>query len=326
MDNRFDHPKRGSVEGMHQQRTSFPPQLTSARLPSQDTPRRPTPDLMRGRELEHPFWEGPPAGLLEQEDARAEWLGSLRAQARRCPEDAFFSHVTAARLWGIPLPPHLEHDPLTDLTRPSPFHASEGVGIRGHTLVVQPGDVLPRRVVRVTTLARTWCDLAPLLTEEELLVAGDFLIWRRRPPLVRVSRDALLAQVERHPGRIAAHKRRAVLPLLSDRSDSAPESTLRYRFLRAGLPEMRVNTAVRSRDGQLIATPHLQFAEFRLAVEYAGQPWRANTDHWHLDRTISPWLDLAGWRVTAATALDLVDSRALIARVETRLRQRGWSG
>jgi hypothetical protein len=308
------------------QRSSFPPQLTSARLPSQDAARRPTGDRTRGRELEHPFWEGPPDGAPDREDSRAEWLGSIRTQSRRYPEDAFFSHVTAARLWGIPLPPHLENNPLTDVTRPAPFHAPEGTGVRGHSLVVQPGDVLPRRVVRVTSPARTWCDLAPLLTEEELLVAGDFLLWRHRPPQVRVSRDALTAHVERHPGRVCARNRRAVLPLLSERSDSAPESTLRYRFIRAGLPEMRVNTAVRGRDGRLIATPHLQFAEFRLAVEYAGQPWRANTDHWHLDRTISPWLDLAGWRVTAATALDLADSGALIDRVSTRLRQRGWSG
>jgi hypothetical protein len=307
-------------------RSSFPPSLTSARTPNPPSAQRSTLDRTRVRELEHPYWQGQYNGTPEQEDARAEWLGALRAQARKLPDDAFFSHVTAAKLWGIPLPPHLENSPLTDLTRPSPHHAPEGAGVRGHTLVVHPTDVLPKRVVRLTSLARTWCDLAPLLSEEELLVAGDFLIWRRRPTLIRVSREALHTQVDRHPGRIGASKRSAVLPLLSDRADSAPESTLRYRFLRAGLPEMLVNTPVRDDSGRVIATPHLQFAAFRLAVEYHGHSWRANTDHWHLDGAVSPQLDIAGWRVTAATGLDLKNSSALIARIKTRLRQRGWTG
>jgi hypothetical protein len=307
-------------------RTSFPPSLTSARSPNPPSAPRSTVERTRERELEHPYWQGQYNGTPEQEDVRAEWLRSIRAQARRLPDDAFFSHVTAARLWGIPLPEHLESSPLTDLTRPSPHHAPEGAGVRGHTLVVHPADVLPRRVVRLTSLARTWCDLAPLLTEEELLVAGDFLIWRKRPALIRVSPEALQTQVDRHPGRIGANKRTTVLPLLSDRADSAPESTLRYRFLRAGLPEMLVNTPVRDDIGRVIATPHLQFADFRLAVEYHDAPWHANTDHWHLDRAISPRFDIAGWRVTTATALDLKNSSALIARITTRLRQRGWTG
>lgn len=309
-----------------QPRTSFPPPLTSARTPNPAPAPRSNLDRTRERELEHPYWEGQYNGSAEQEDARAEWLGTIRAQARRLPDDAFFSHVTAARLWGIPLPAHLENSPLTDLTRPSPHHAPEGPGVRGHTLVVHPADVLPRRVVRLTSLPRTWCDLAPLLTEEELLAAGDFLVWRKRPPLIRVSREALHTQVDRHPGRIAAAKRLVVLPLLSDRAGSAAESTLRYRFLRAGLPEMLVNSPVRDDSGRVIAIPHLQFADFRLAVEFHGESWRANTDHWHLDRAISPRLDIVGWRVTTAAGLDLKNSSSLIARVKTRLRQRGWAG
>ena len=305
-------------------RSSFPPQLTSV---DAATPlgRPDTDDRMRGRELEHPYWVGPP-GLADEGDVRAEWLASIRALARRMPEDAFFSHATAARLWGIPLPPRLEHSPVTDVTRPSPLHAPEWSGIRGHSLIVQQGDVLARRVVRLTSLARTWCDLAPFLTEEELVAAGDFLIWRKRPPLVRLTRSALENQIARHPGRVAARTRRAALPLLSNRSGSASESILRYRFQRAGLPDMLVNAAIRSKDGRLLATPHLQFADFRLVVEIVGQSWRANSDHWHLDETISPWLDIAGWRVTYATRLDIENSDSLIARVSTRLRRNGWGG
>ena len=54
---------------------------------------------LRGPELESPFWGvRVPAGMAQS------LLDQVNAYAERMSPGAFFSHITAARLWGIPLP------------------------------------------------------------------------------------------------------------------------------------------------------------------------------------------------------------------------------
>ena len=43
--------------------------------------------------------------------------------------------------------------------------------LRGHKLRLRPGDLTMRLGIPVTSAARTWCDIAGLLNDEELLAA-----------------------------------------------------------------------------------------------------------------------------------------------------------
>ena len=69
------------------------------------------------------------------------------------------SHTTAAALWGMWLPRHLEAGPL-HLTRPLRFSQPRRSGVTGHNAGLQQQDVFRWDGLLVTSPAFTWTDLA----------------------------------------------------------------------------------------------------------------------------------------------------------------------
>ena len=173
----------------------------------------------------------------------------------------------------------------------------------------------------VTTPARTWCDLATVLSDERLLAAGDRLIWWR-DPLCSVDEIARVAR--RLAGGRGAARRARVLPMLSDRADSPPESVIRLRIVRAGLPSPAVNQRVLV-GGQFIGMPDLSFPDFRMAIDYEGLHHLTDAKQWHKDLARVPRFENAGWHMTRASAPDLADSTTLIQNLRGRLLERGWN-
>jgi hypothetical protein len=268
---------------------------------------------VRGADLHRPFWG------VRAPTPPTDVAALARSYLERAHPSVFFSHVTAARLWGIRLPWRLMTDDTLDVGVPSPKRAQAARGIRGHKLRLGIGDLEMLGDIPVTSAPRTWFDIAPLLSDEELLAAGDSLLWESGPLTTPV---ALATGLSRHRG--AAVRR--IAPHLSSRADSAPESAFRWRFTLAGLPEAVANLQLFDTAGNRVARPDLAFPDFREAFDYEGDHHRTDPTQWQRDIQRVRRLEAIDWHLTRGAAGDLRDSRELIGQIAANLRAKGWKG
>ena len=179
-----------------------------------------------------------------------------------------FSHVTAAVLWGLPLPRPLEDRVALDVIGPTGKAVVRRRGCIGHLGVeVRETDIAAG--VPVTGLADTWVDLGSVharpLTVDDLVVAGDAALARG------VSTDALRAALDRR-GRVqGAGRLRQALDLVRPGVRSPMESRTRLVVVRAGFPHPRVNAAVHDRHGGWLLEGDLVWDAERVIVEYQGE-------------------------------------------------------
>lgn len=89
--------------------------------------------------------------------------------------------LSAARIWGIPLPGNRNGDWRIHLARRNGFSFPRRVNVAGHLLTLLPAEAVEYDGVRLTSPARTWLDLASLLSVEELVAAGDHLVCSHGP-------------------------------------------------------------------------------------------------------------------------------------------------
>ena len=171
--------------------------------------------------------------------------------------------------------------------------------------------------------AQAWIELAPLLSAEDLVCVGDYLLWWRHP---RATLQELKFAVGSRHARPGVAMLAEILPILTDRADSPPESRIRYRFLLAGLPTVAVNEEIYDAQGMFIALPDLAFRRYRMVIDYEGDHHRTDRVQWQKDIARVPRLEAANWHSTRVSAQDLRDSRELICRITRLLRERGWIG
>ena len=216
------------------------------------------------------------------------------------PSQMAFSHVTAARLYGLPVPGArtplgMPVDEPLDVT--CSLRAPRGGRVRGHHADLGD-DVRDVDGLRVTSGARTWADLAPLLCLDDLVVLGDATVHRGFATLVELSARAARA------GRRGSRRMRAAISLLEPRSDSPPETRLRLLLVRAGLPRPVANRDVLV-DGAWLARPDLSYPQLRIAIEYDGDHHRTSRAQWQRDIGRRRVLEDAGWLLIVVTADDL---------------------
>ena len=121
-----------------------------------------------------------------------------------------------------------------------------------HHVRIDETDVVTFAGLPVSSVCRTWCDLAASgLRLGELVAAGDRIIWRRSPT---GTREELGLAVSRYESRRGIRSLRAALELLSHLSDSATESELRVAILLAGFPQPLINVEVRVGGRESIRT------------------------------------------------------------------------
>ena len=271
---------------------------------------------LRANDLNAPFHG------VRQPEGSTDTAGSLAsAYAAKMPPRAFFSHGTAAALWGIPIP---FRDRLTHVGTIPGSPMPRGTGVRGHRLQVDPTDIVTRDGLRLTSQARTWCDLSTVLSGEDLVAAGDYLLWRRR--FERVTRADLAEAVSRYTGRRGRPALDVAFPLLSDSSDSRPESVFRFRTIQDGLPEPLPNFPIYDDRNTFVAQPDLVFVDYRVCFDYEGEHHFTDQAQWSKDLGRVRRIEDAGWSHVRAGKTDLRDSRAVFATLRTRLRARGWPG
>lgn len=227
----------------------------------------------------------------------------------------FFSHATAAALWGMWLPEGVPE--LLDVAVLDPRTPPRRPGIAGRRVSrVELGFVHGFAVV---SAADAWCQLGAVVARDNLVAAGDSAL----PAAHRsgaASLDAIANAAVRHRGTPGAARAAEALGLLRPGVESRPETLLRLALRRARLPEPVVAAAVTLPDGRSYH-PDLSYPELRIAIEYEGDGHRTDRRQWERDVERYERFADAGWRVIRVTATQLFrDARAVAARVRAAIR------
>ncbi|BCW38969.1 hypothetical protein StoSoilB3_05040 [Arthrobacter sp. StoSoilB3] len=237
--------------------------------------------------------------------------------------------LSAARLWGIPVPALHSGDWRIHLARRRGFSFPRRVNVAGHLLTLLPEETVEYDGVRVTSPARTWLDLAALSTVEDLVAAGDYLVSSHGPDFP-VPKEALCSIAElqdavgSHPGMRGVRTARAALELIRVGADSAPESRMRLALVNANLPEPVLNHAIRNQFGQAVLWPDAAYLEYLVSLQYDGQHHGGAEQHLRDIERQEKSLAL-GWLEVRISKHDLEGERpAVVHKVRRALQSRGW--
>lgn len=242
------------------------------------------------------------------------------------------SHSTAAKLWGIPLPPWLTASFAIHVSKVATKSPPWRTGVTGHHTRFKTGEIIRFKGLTVTSPLRTWLDLAALLTVDELVAAGDYLVCEhsrifgpRRVPLVTLATLRRAVKHEFHRRGIV--KAREAAQLIRIGADSPPETRIRLALWRAGLPEVTLNVAVKDLDGTDVSWPDLALPQWKIAIEYDGGHHLSSRQQ-GIDAARDKLMEQLGWRQLRITKgmLDADGDRAVVALVKSVLRAQGWTG
>jgi hypothetical protein len=271
------------------------------------------------RDLARPF-----RGLRVVGDEPTTVSELCQAYAARMPPTHVFSHLTAAGLHGMPLPPWASADLRLHVTVPASSRPPQMRGIIGHQLRASLMDVELHGGLPVTSPLQTWLDLGTLLYRGDLVAAADALCAGREPrytpPDLRVATAALV-------GRRGCRRLREAAVLTRARVDSAKETEVRLLLLDAGIPEPVVNLELTDEYGRFVARVDLAWPTWRLCLEYEGDGHRTDRAQFRSDITRRERIEDLDWRMIRVTDDDLRGGgRELIGRVQATLTSRGWRG
>jgi len=229
------------------------------------------------------------------------------------PKDAAFSHHTAAALRGLPVPDvSLLH--ATVRTR-TPVRVTGVVAHRG----LESADVRTVGDLPVTSMDRTFLDLAGHLEPVDLVVLGDAAVFR-----AWTTTENLEAAVAGAGSRRGVRPARAALPLLESRAESPMETRLRLVIVFGGLPRPRANIDILDEYGQWVGRPDLQYTREKIAIQYEGKHHRTDQRRYEQDIMRDELLDDLGWVVLKFTATDVYRRPAtVVERVRYHLAKRG---
>ncbi|UWX98015.1 hypothetical protein N2K95_04910 [Arthrobacter zhaoxinii] len=200
----------------------------------------------------------------------------------------------------------------------------------GHRLVLSPEETTRILGLPATTIARTWLDLAAMLTLEELIVLGDQIVSEhqrsfgpRRLALVPLAE--LQRFIEGKSGIAHLSRSRKALGYLRVGVDSPPETRLRLMLQQdPQLPEFVPNVAICDAAGEPQVWADLGCREFRTCLEYDGAhhltPEQQAKDH-HRDLLAAE----LGWVQVKISRNDLLQGAGWVgAKVRRGLVLAGW--
>ena len=248
-------------------------------------------------------------GVRLEADAN-DWWDEVTAFALVLPQDAVFSHTTAAHIAGLP---------LSGIAL-KPFHVTVA-STRGTRkgLVWHKRDLQDRvetyRGLRITTPGQTWHDLGGLLPLKELVVVTDHLL--RQNGLT--AEDLQSVPRMRHCRRL-----RAAAALADGRSKSPQETRIRLEMGDRGLPIPELNAEI-VEDGGWIGEGDFVWREYRTIADYDGEV-HLNEKQQTQDNQTRDLYAAYGWRHVALTKRMVRNMDAALERVARALRDNGWAG
>ena len=264
-------------------------------------------ELRRHRQLLH--------GVYVDASVPVTPLVRAAAALLRYGGQAFASHATAARIYGLPVPPLPdEHVTVTDRRA-----RHRRAGVVCHFARAASGRTVEG--VRVSAPAQVFVELATLLTLVDLVVVGDHLVRTRLVSLTGLREACATTSL---PG---AARARAAVDFVRPRVDSPMETRLRMLIVLAGLPEPEVNLLVGDDEGLALRRYDLCWPAARLIVEYDGRHHIEREQQWESDLERREGIDDDGWRLVVVTAKGIYRRPDLtLAKVHRLLRERRQPG
>ena len=264
--------------------------------------------------MQHPFTAVSAVGL--DLDAIIDLCRAYEPLLR--PGEAF-SHTTAARLYGAPLPPRSVAAPPVHVTAPPGTSRARTRGVIGHE-AIRPVHRATRYGLPLVAPATMWVQCAALVDRRDLAAIGDFLLTGVRhgdaaePPLARIGE--LQEVVRSLRGARGMASVRWALERIRPGADSRPETLARLLLVGAGLPEPVIGPEVVVSGGRILH-PDLGYPEHAVALEYEGGR-HLDPARWKRDIERRELFEDAGWRVIRVTSDDLFDRpEALVRRVRS---------
>lgn len=284
---------------------------------------------LRASDIEHPFHgvlarrDDEPTG--RQEAAHLRLIHQYAVRVRACE---FFSHISAALLWCLPLPSSVLRALMLDVSVHHPLRASRSRGVRGHQMRTEMVSVVthPTTGYLVTSPASTWATLATSLPHlYDLVAAGDAVV---RTPVLSDHEPALatMDQLERATAagsRTGVARLREALPRIRTGSWSRTETWTRLLLVDAGLAEPLCNLELPEARGSRRYLD-LAYPQWKIAVEYEGLQHLIDRRQWDRDIHRYERLVAEGWIVIRVTSEQLFSAPdSVIARVVRAIESRG---
>lgn len=268
---------------------SDPFTLTTGRLAGLSTKRMRGPDL-----------RAPTSGVRVCAVTPVSIVEHARCHALVLPRDVVFSHLTAARLHGLPTPTIWPgSSELLDVMRDTTRHPIERRGCRHHQgLQLRATEQVSG--VMATSALDTWADVAASWELAHLVAAADVLLRRQIATAAQLRQTA-----EDRTGARGVRRLREAAFLARDGSASTQESIARIWFHRWNLPEPELNAHIADDTGEWVATGDFVWRAPRVVAEYDGDQHRTNRRQWQQDRERRAILEDLGWRMISVTFLTL---------------------
>jgi len=222
--------------------------------------------------------------------------------------DQFFSHTTAARLWGAPLPRIVQDGGEVHVSTIGDGVRMRRPGVVSHRIAASMPVELDGR--SIANPADTWFQCAGLLGVGALVAVGDHIVGRNQLATIEDLRAAVA------PGARHVVRARTALELVRAGSESAMETWWRLAVVEAGFDEPELNVDVQDCSGRFLGRVDMAWPEHRIALEYDGDHHRERDVFQH-DQQRDNGFVVNDWIVVHATAAD----RARPAVLFQRLRQ-----
>jgi hypothetical protein len=267
-------------------------------------------------------------GIRMHLGSEASGAAALRAYTE-IDDASVLAFASAARVLQAGLPVWLEQDWRIHVARRRGFSMPRRANVVGHLLTLLPDEVIEHDGVRLTSPARTWLDLASILSADELVIAGDSLVCSHGPDFPRPREplcglEDLRAVIARHPGMRGVRTARAAVELIRIGSDSQPETRMRLSIVRGGLPEPVLNHVVTGIHGNPVLWPDAAYPAQRVAVQYEGSHHN-EADQYARDIRRADITAEYGWLEVRVSKFDLAGDRpAVVGKVRAALQSRGW--
>lgn len=273
-------------------------------------------ERMRSRDLTRPF-----RGLRVAGELDGSVLARCAAYAEVMAPGQFFSHRTAARILGLPVPWREAAGEPLHVCVYRPDRAPRMSGIAGHDVAVESVRTLTVHGWFVADGLGVFRQLSNELQLYDLVALGDALVGGRRP---LATPEQLAAAVAARPRFRGSSTAREALPLIRRGAESPRESRLRLLILEAGLPEPELNVDVLDGGGRFIGRGDLVYPRWKVLVEYDGDQHRVDPRQYERDVDRLEAFGAWGWEVVRVLNHHLADEAAVLRRVRDALIRGGW--
>jgi hypothetical protein len=241
-------------------------------------------------------------------------LTLIRAALALHPEDAFASHLSAAKVLRLPVPEH----PFAHVTVTEEKDRRFRPEIKPH-VTMRKRRVIIVNGIRTTDPIATFIDCAGWLSLVDLVVLGDALVKK-----YGISAAELLKACGESTDYYAGLARRAAA-YVRDGVDSPMETRLRMLIVLAGLPEPEVDFKIYNDDGTWRRRFDLCYPGIMLIVEYDGRQHAEDPAQWESDLERREELDDEEYRILVVTAKGIyVEPLRTLQRVRRQLVLRGY--